>query len=236
MDLYSDYAQEFARTRQNPWHGWTRVLELLETLKAHPTFRNRTLRILDLGCGNGRFAKYLLANRVECTYVGLDKSERLLTIAQGQTANPKFSFKQADLSNSTWETTLTHTFDLVVAFGIMHHIAPFDARARLMQTTLNLLTEDGIFVVAFWRFGELKRYDTKKVHTDINKGTKYFENDFILKFNGKAERFCHFVTDQELSDLEAELAFSEVPGFVDDGRARNENLYRIYQKPSAVRP
>jgi SAM-dependent methyltransferase len=47
--FYRDSAPSFDATRDAPWPGWQPLLPLLQGLEGDPA------RILDLGCGNGRF-------------------------------------------------------------------------------------------------------------------------------------------------------------------------------------
>ena len=46
--FYQRHAADFARTRRQAWAGWQRLLPLL---------RGRA-RLLDVGCGNGRFGRF----------------------------------------------------------------------------------------------------------------------------------------------------------------------------------
>ena len=50
---------------------------------------NRRLQLLDLGCGNGQFARYLLDYGVTCDYTGVDISEPLLEAGRRSFARNK---------------------------------------------------------------------------------------------------------------------------------------------------
>lgn len=79
-DFYRRHGAAFSRTRQAPWPGWERLAGLLEQSDAA---RHGRLSILDLGCGNGRFARFL-ARRLSarCDYLGVDASLPLLAEAR----------------------------------------------------------------------------------------------------------------------------------------------------------
>ena len=46
--FYEEHAIAFSATREHPWSGWQRVIAGVQ-----PSER---LRVLDVGCGNGRLA------------------------------------------------------------------------------------------------------------------------------------------------------------------------------------
>ncbi len=78
LAFYEERAQDFDASRVDlPWPGWDRVASHL------PGGR---LRVLDIGCGNGRFALDLLARGRALDYLGTDASEALLDAARARVA------------------------------------------------------------------------------------------------------------------------------------------------------
>ena len=78
--FYAIVADEFDRTRQSLPAGMVTLARQLTTkLPA-------TGRILDVGCGNGRFARALAAAGFCGDYTGLDGDVQLLALATEQTA------------------------------------------------------------------------------------------------------------------------------------------------------
>jgi tRNA (uracil-5-)-methyltransferase TRM9 len=71
--FYAATADDFDATRAHPWPGWVRLLSLLP---AAP------LRVLDVGCGNGRFGVFLASHFPSIDYHGLDNSPALLSRAR----------------------------------------------------------------------------------------------------------------------------------------------------------
>src|SRR3990170_2732156 len=77
--FYAEESASFSRTRTQAWPGFTRILPVVErALLASPS-----RRILDVGCGNGRFGRFL-GDHVSSpfAYVGVDRSGALLVDAE----------------------------------------------------------------------------------------------------------------------------------------------------------
>ena len=56
--FYSSLAEDFSTTRDGPWPGWLRLLRSLGPLTESSSV-DRQMRILDVGCGNGRLQRFL---------------------------------------------------------------------------------------------------------------------------------------------------------------------------------
>ena len=63
----------FNRSRQHFWVGWEKLL---------PYLQGSTLKVLDLGCGNGRFGKWLMERGKTIDYTGIDENQFLLKQAK----------------------------------------------------------------------------------------------------------------------------------------------------------
>ena len=79
--FYDDYAAGFGATRQKPWAAWETLLRGLP--ENFDPEASEPLRILDVGCGNGRFGE-LVAGVLErpLLYSGVDHSLGLLDQAR----------------------------------------------------------------------------------------------------------------------------------------------------------
>ena len=53
-ECYRANAESFSQTRQSPWQGWVRLLEVMGLAA-----EQKPLRVLDLACGNLRFERYM---------------------------------------------------------------------------------------------------------------------------------------------------------------------------------
>ena len=56
-EFYAREAASFSATRQAPWHGWEQAWNTI--FGFDPAFAARPLSVLDLGCGNLRFERFL---------------------------------------------------------------------------------------------------------------------------------------------------------------------------------
>ena len=85
--FYEECAEAFAATRSWPWSGFSRIL----------THARESLRVLDLGCGNARFAQTLSEQATVESYLGIDQSAPLLTRAKALDLPFPAEFHQGDL-------------------------------------------------------------------------------------------------------------------------------------------
>ena len=125
-DFYETIGQYFNHSRNHAWEGW---LVLGQELKKQ--FGNRKIRVLELGCGNGRFLEFLHNQGFEIqSYIGLDTSDFLLDRARERLAGMNIEnaeFIKSDLLFDNWPEILKDKgiehFDLVAMFGVLHHLS-----------------------------------------------------------------------------------------------------------------
>lgn len=93
-DFYAQVSLSFSETRQAAWEGWQRVLEVAR-LACVPQ-----MRVLDVGCGNLRFERFL-AERVEEPHVlALDNCAPLVRAGIAREEEPA---ETADVANAPLE-------------------------------------------------------------------------------------------------------------------------------------
>lgn len=98
--------------------------------------------ILDLGCGDGRFGRYVLG-RGATRYCGIDGSSRMLDLARRRLADSSIvEWRLADLETWAGSDTL---FDVVVARMSLHYLENLESCLRAVKRSLK---REGRFVLS----------------------------------------------------------------------------------------
>jgi len=124
--LYQDQKPELAEQRSA--HEIATVMPRLVDGRA-------PIRVLDVGCGTGRWAATLVDHAA--SYQGLDFCEDFLEQARSSTstlANPeRFEFVHADLSKGLPDAVVPGSFDTVIMAGVLLYLNDGDALRVLCQ-------------------------------------------------------------------------------------------------------
>lgn len=214
-DFYNVTADSFDLLRRNAWLGWKRLIPYLHS----------PLSVLDIGCGNGRFALFLIKYVNNLHYHGIDNNPRLLEHARTTLQHINgITLEQRDLIENLPETG---TYDFIGIFGVLHHIPGFAQRLELMHMLSKRLTSDGLLAFACWRFYEYERYRERLI--DWPENWMREKHDYLLdwKRGTHALRYCHYIDDAEHAMLVAATGLTEIETFRSDGETGNVNRYSI---------
>lgn len=263
--FYDEQAKDFDQTRQGPWAGWAQVAEIVrDRLPA-----GRPLTVLDVGCGNGRFGRFLAEALPDTRirWAGLDASATLLgwagsldewanlidpvtrvwhllgTDGAGPPTLPRPS--SCWLGDSEPRVPGAHDgFDLVVAFGVFHHV-PGPLQAPLLRRMVEATRRGGLVIVSFWQFVELEHYDKRRIDwseavdagwLDRESTTELEPEDWLLRWGDATElraRYCRATGETDArSVLAAAGPLPDVEWFRADGRTGELNLYAVAERPS----
>lgn len=247
QDFYQKIAAEFDSSRHYHWPGW----EILWDKTALRTENKveaeiETIKILDIGCGNARFYDFLeqkLPDRA-FQYYGLDFSTALLDIAKNNHSQENFHILEVDIFDYNWSSKINvNQFDLIVLFGVMHHIPNLEKRQQLFRSIGNLLSNKGKFVFTTWQFLSSARLTSKVVDGATIEGKAVFSElnlkpedlnhrDYILDWNKgqKAYRYGHIYQEKEIQDLTFDANLKIQQTFTADGKEGDVNRYYITQK------
>ena len=104
---------------------------------------------LEVGCGNGAVSKYV-AKKYLLNVTGVDIDPEQIKLAQENTGDiPNIHFLEVDATNLPFQD---NDFDIVLSFGVMHHISNWlDALGEIRR----VLKPQGYFVYADLVYSEL---------------------------------------------------------------------------------
>ncbi len=237
QNFYNQSANSFSDARQHPWPGWKQLTPLLSSI-----FQLPTSTVLDLACGNGRFLKFLTSKLPNNSfrYIGIDSDDKLLKQAKQSNETEKATFIQLDIINELVNRNLKLSkADIIVAFGLMHHVPSFDLRLKLLKTLANELNDNGLLIVSFWKFAEIPRLKNKTVSQEQvaevlpELNLKELEaGDYFLGWQGsqKVLRYCHSFSDDEVRNYTKQLSLKKVADFRADGKEGRVNQYIVWEK------
>ena len=253
--FYDRYHRAFAATRSHPWPGWRRaVAPFLAQRKGGDPGERAAPSILDVGCGNGRFALFLDSVSGEpYRYLGVDHSPEMIQQASQRLkagGNIDARFQLRELANEEPGSDFDEgPFDLAVLFGILHHIPGFDFRRRLLDRLARELAPAGFLALSFWQFGDKPRFRRRVLDwSDHNRSTaevvdvdQLERGDYLLAWGDQddsrrqgeidlaARRYCHFADAEEAAELTGSLGLRTVDRFTSDGNSGDLNLYIVLQ-------
>lgn len=100
-------------------------------------------KVLEIGCGPGNIARYLLAKRPDMQILGIDIAPNMIALAQRN--NPKASFLVMDAREID---QLKETFDVVVCGFCLPYLSEEEALALIMHSS-NILNPGGLIYLSF---------------------------------------------------------------------------------------
>lgn len=241
QQFYQQVNQDFHRTRQHSWPGWSRLEPNLKQLFSE----HQNQHVVDYGCGNGRFGVFLAKSfpdlQESTHYWGCDQNQPLLDLAAGRLAQTKLKYQlvkldlvSALLDEGSEKLVQIPRNQLSVMFGLLHHIPCFELRRSLIHAAVDRVLAGGMLITTYWKFLDVPRLQRrlqspKKVnldHLDLE------DNDYFLDWQrGETSiRYCHYVSDTEAEALFENLPIKLVHEFRADGSTNQANHYQIWQK------
>lgn len=216
---YEKIASDFSRTRGTFWQELMFVYDMVPDES----------RVLDIGCGNGRFLGALKNDTV--SYTGVDFSDKLITIAKERYhARPQTIFQTADALALPFPD---HSFDLALSFAVLHHIPSRAHRIQFLKEAARVIKPDGTIILTAWNVWKahpwvILKFAVKKLlgqtQTDIG--------DALLDFGKeKKVRFVHALTLHEIRSLakNADLTITRLEKI---RRPSGEENFFVILKPS----
>jgi 2-polyprenyl-3-methyl-5-hydroxy-6-metoxy-1,4-benzoquinol methylase len=232
--FYATVGGEFDRTRQGLPTGMVEVAGRLAARAA--ATGQKPMRVVDVGCGNGRFARALAQVGLAAAYLGVDAEASLLAAAGEQTAAlPQVAtrFLQVDIADPDWASPLAAQgpFDTVICLAVLHHFPGFTLRQRIVSDLAHLLAPGGIVALSTWQFLASERLSNKQVEwTEVGVDPGELEpGDALLPWNqgARALRYVHQLDLAEVETLAHAAGLRVIDTFRADGKEGNLNLYAL---------
>ncbi len=222
QDFYRRTAADFDATRQGAWAGWRQLYAALE----------RPLRsTLDIGCGNGRFARFLAEKQsTPFVYHGVDSSRELLARARHSLAAAPQIQAQLIERDILLGGLPPQGAQLVVLFGILHHVPGGGARRQLLAAAAKRVQPGGWLAFSAWRFMEDERLRRRVLPWDD--GIEVEAGDYLLDWRRgeRALRYCHYINDAEHQRLISATGLKPLADFRADGAGGALNRYSLLKK------
>ncbi|MBI2638439.1 methyltransferase domain-containing protein [Candidatus Peregrinibacteria bacterium] len=215
---YSAIAHEFDATRDRPWQEFKIFLDYLRK-QAQPVFAsarsesghrmhdppalfrqtlasaNNRLRLLDVGCGNGRLSHFLKKNPIE--YTGVDNNRTMLRIAKKK--NPHAVFRFAEITKLPFPA---RSFGAAWCIAVLHHLPTKKLRLQALKEIKRILKPNGLLFITVWNLWQPKyrKYiDQKTQNAEIPWGTEK-----------KILRYYYAFKQNELRDLLKSAGFKKI--------------------------
>jgi ubiquinone/menaquinone biosynthesis C-methylase UbiE len=212
---YNKIAEEFSITREETW---SEINFLFDDYVIPGD------KILDLGCGNGRFFELLKDKDVN--YIGVDFSEKLIEIAKKK--YPKVKFQVADALNLSFPNNY---FDRIYSIAVLHHIPSREFKLQFLKEARRVLKPNGLLILTVWKPKSKKNWSLFLKYTTLKLIGKLERKDVFQSWGKKMERYFHLFSEEELVDLAKEVKFKIIKeGIITNEKGNRRNIYLVVEK------
>ncbi len=190
-------------------------------------------RVLDIGCGNGRFFEVF---QKDYRYFGIDVSEVMVRIARSK--YPEGNFQVADALNLPFPDNY---FDKIFSLAVIHHIPSLELRLKFLKEAKRVLRPQGAFILTVWNLsplqmiliGEWERFKgflRQQVLKIIGKAKTDF-GDFFVSWGRITPRYVHCFTVAGLKKIIQRADFRVKDcGVLRGNRTKESNIFIVAEK------
>jgi|SRR3989344_1313596 len=193
---YDTAADEFSASRAKFWDELAFLAKHIKTGD----------RVLDIGCGNGRF--FPLVTERGARYTGVDYSGGL--IREAKRLHPEGEFIVGDATALLFPD---ESFDIAYSFAVIHHIPGDELRALFVREARRVLRPNGTLVLTTWDLWSPRHIGTLLANVAKNLlrfAPTNIKDIFLPLGKDHTLRYIHAFTRQELSALLAKNGFTVV--------------------------
>jgi SAM-dependent methyltransferase len=216
--FYAAFAEPFAETRAEPQPGFARLATYLPT---------GAIDLLDVGCGDGRFGRFLREAGHTIHYTGVDLTPGLLDRAR---SGDDDVLLVRDLSRPGSLDCLGQ-FGCIACLSTLQHIPGHQRRLQLLRDMASHLAPDGVLFLGNWQF-----LDSPRQHRKLRDWSlagvdprDVGSEDHLLSWQrgGEGLRYVAHLDAQLTQRLIDEAGLRLLDSFRSDGREGDLNLYSI---------
>lgn len=227
-DDYDKAASTFASSRDRMWPEFKFLFD----------YAKKNEKVLDVGCGNGRFSKYLEGT----DYTGVDFSKNLISEAKKRFPDKKFIV--GDVLSLPFQDNY---FDKVYSIAVIHQIPKEEYREKALKEIKRVLKKNGTAYITVWNIknsSKAIKSSTSSYFLEDNKenlvaGKKNITTNIIayfMKFRKKRNfflkksRYYYIFKKGELTKLAKKAGFQIIKEGIVKEKERS-NFYIILKKP-----
>ncbi len=215
---YEYIADSFSATRQYIWGD----------LKVLADYVKDNDKVLDWGCGNGRFFGLLQDRQVD--YLGIDNCKRLLEIAQEK------------YSEANWQVgseVPPASFNVILALAAWHHLPSRRLRREKLTEFFAGLHPGGYLLLTNWNLKQKKYFGLWLKNNLRNLFTGYEWNDVFVPWKAPQKivyRYVHQQSKRSMIRLLRQIGFKVIACYYSDEQQksnwwRGKNLVVVAQRP-----
>ena len=210
---YNIIAEHFSQKRRFIWRDLRPFLNLVKPVN----------KVLDIGCGNGRLYGELKNKKIN--YLGLDFSQKLLTIAKKQ--YPQGKFKAGDLTQpKTWQKI--KNFDICFCIAVLHVLPTPELQLKVLRFIHRSLKKDGLLVLSVWNLWQKRfwKMHCQQLLWKIKQGCqlRWLQVPYKITQGPTVNRFYYAFLPWELKNLVKKA------GFRIEKTTIGRNLYLVARK------
>ncbi len=214
---YNLIAKDFSRTRKEPWP---------EIKFLFQNYLSPNNKVLDLGCGNGRYFPFFQESKVK--YSGIDNCEALINIAKRK--YPQAQFQMGSALSLPFSNNF---FNNIYSIAVLHQIPSEFLRIQFLKEAKRTLKPKGTIVLTVWRlhrFRDLFRL-VKPTFLKLIGLSRVEWRDAFIPWGQKTKRYYHYFSESELERLVSKAGFRiRKSGIVKNKRGNRQNIYIVAEK------
>jgi SAM-dependent methyltransferase len=214
---YNLISDDFSRTRMNIWE---------EIKFLFGNYLEAGDRVLDIGCGNGRYCDLIKSKG--SFYTGLDNSEKLI-----ETAKKIHPWADFVLGEGLVLPFPDDHFNRIFAIAFLHHIPSKELRLKFFSEAKRALLPGGLLIITVWKFHRIKEIFLLLKYTLLKLSgiSKLDFKDILDPWANKTKRYYHWFSRRELENLAKQSGFKIIKsGIAKNKKGNRRNIYIVAGK------